>query len=157
MEKTCCVTGHREIPSGQQADVIRRLEQEVQQALDDGFTRFVSGFAQGVDQYFAQIVARLRQSNPSLRLEAAIPYRGRHMVLANAPQTKALLSACTDLYIASNKYARDVYLQRNRYMVEQSQRIIAVYDGRKNGGTAYTIRYAQAQGKEVREIQIAPH
>lgn len=35
-------------------------------------------------------------------------------------------------------------------MVDQSQRILAVYDGRATGGTAATLRYAE--GKEVRIV-----
>ena len=35
-------------------------------------------------------------------------------------------------------------------MVDQSQRILAVYDGRTTGGTAATLRYAA--GKEVRIV-----
>ena len=32
------------------------------------------------------------------------------------------------------------FIQRNRYMVGESKRVIAVYDGR--GGTLFTMRYA---------------
>lgn len=41
-------------------------------------------------------------------------------------------------------------MRRNRYMVNQSQRIIAVYDGRLCGGTAATVWYAK--GKDVRVV-----
>lgn len=36
---------------------------------------------------------------------------------------------------------------RNHYMVDHSQRVIAVYDGRSGGGTAATIRYARPDGR----------
>lgn len=45
-------------------------------------------------------------------------------------------------------------MQRNRFMVLQSRRVIAVYDGRERGGTLSTIRCAQRQNREVRIIQI---
>ena len=32
------------------------LRREIDSAVADGFTRFMSGFADGVDQYFAEIV-----------------------------------------------------------------------------------------------------
>lgn len=46
------------------------------------------------------------------------------------------------------------YHERNRYMVLSSDRVIAVYDGRSTGGTFYTIRFAQANEKEIRIIEI---
>ena len=39
-------------------------------------------------------------------------------------------------------------LRRNRYLVDHSARIIAVYDGML-GGTMYTLTYAMRQGLEV--------
>ena len=74
-EKTCCVTGHRDIPADQVDYVKQELRREVEKAIADGFTRFISGFAEGADQYFAEIVAEKRKDNPSIRLEAALPYR----------------------------------------------------------------------------------
>lgn len=41
-------------------------------------------------------------------------------------------------------------MRRNRYMVDQSQRVIAVYDVRLCGGTAATVWYAK--GKDVRVV-----
>ena len=51
--KTCCVTGHRDIPAGQVGQIKKSLEQEVDRAIRDGFTCFISGFADGVDLLFA--------------------------------------------------------------------------------------------------------
>ena len=42
----------------------------------------------------------------------------------------------------------------NRYMVEHSDRVIAVYDGRETGGTAKTIRFTHRMKKELREIPV---
>lgn len=60
-EKTCCVTGHRDIPVDRLAYVEQELRREVQAAIEDGFTRFISGFAEGVDLMFAAIVAEERR------------------------------------------------------------------------------------------------
>jgi len=43
---------------------------------------------------------------------------------------------------------------RNRYMVDESSRVIAVYDGREDGGTTYTINYANTQGRTVTVIEL---
>ena len=125
-KKTCCVTGHRDIPAREINRVKAALRREIEKAVTDGFARFMSGFAEGVDQYFAETVLELKKSHPALELIAVIPYQKR----------------------------LDSLREKNRYMVEHSDRVIAVYDGREKGGTAGTIRFAHAMEKELREIPV---
>ena len=47
--KTCCVTGHREIPAAEVAFVKQALRKEVALAIAEGFTHFLSGMAEGAD------------------------------------------------------------------------------------------------------------
>lgn len=54
-EKTCCVTGHRDVPVGKEQYVEEALRKEVLAAIAAGYTRFISGFADGVDLTFAAI------------------------------------------------------------------------------------------------------
>ena len=75
--KTCCVTGHRDIPVEKQGFVEDALRREVAAAIEDGYTRFISGFAAGVDLMFATVIAEAKKKNNGLFLEAAIPYAGR--------------------------------------------------------------------------------
>ena len=56
------------------------------------------------------------------------------------------------IYNYYEEYRPNVYAKRNRYMVEHSDRVIAVYDGREKGGTVGTIRLAHTMKKELREI-----
>lgn len=150
--KTCCVTGHRDIPAEQIGYIKKSLEQEVDRAISDGFTCFISGFACGIDLLFAEIVSERIAKNPALKLIAAIPYRRRLDTLQKSGRTKALIDLCAEIYIAAEEYHPSVYAKRNRYMVERSDRVIAVYDGREKGGTVGTIRLAHTMGKELREI-----
>lgn len=145
--KTCCVTGHRNIPA-KQVDTIRELlRQEILVAIGDGYTHFISGFAAGADLLFAELVAELKAAYP-ITLEAAIPYPGR---MKTPDETFQRLIRCCDVVkIHSDSYSKECYMRRNRYMVDQSQRVIAVYDGRPTGGTAATVRYAK--GKDVRVV-----
>ena len=75
--KTCCVTGHRDLPQKEINHVKTALRREIDSAVADGFTRFMSGFADGVDQYFAEIVLEKKKTNPALELIAVIPYQKR--------------------------------------------------------------------------------
>lgn len=152
--KTCCVTGHRDILAEQVSHIKRSLEQEVDRAISDGFTCFISGFADGADLLFAEIVAERIAKNPTLKLIAAIPYQMRLDTLRRAERTKALIDLCAEIYVVAEEYHPSVYAKRNRYMVERSNRVIAVYDGREKGGTVGTIRLAHTMKKELREITI---
>ena len=152
--KTCCVTGHRDIPAERIDHIKTSLEYEVDRAISDGFTCFISGFADGADLLFAGIVAERIAKNPTLKLIAAIPYRRRLDTLQKSGRTKALIDLCAEIYIAAEEYHPSVYAKRNRYMVERSDRVIAVYDGREKGGTAGTIRLAHSMKKDLVEIAV---
>ena len=138
--KTCCVTGHRDITMEKREYVEAALRREVEAAIQDGYTCFISGFAEGTDLIFAAAVAEAKRNNDGLFLEAAIPYE--------------LLSACDGVKVISDHYVPSCYMNRNRYMVSQSQRVITVYDGRGKGGTLFTLRNAHILGREVRLIEI---
>ena len=70
--KTCCVTGHRDLPQNEINKIKAALEHEIDAAVTDGFTCFMSGFADGVDQYFAELVLERKQTTPALELIAGV-------------------------------------------------------------------------------------
>lgn len=152
MGKTCCVTGHRDISADKLGYVEQELRREVEEAIADGYTRFLSGFAEGTDLIFAALVAEEKARHPELFLEAALPYAGR--LKTKDKRFHELLRLCDGLKVESQIYEPSCYMERNRYMVGQSQRVIAVYDGRKKGGTLFTMRYAHSLGRDVRVIAI---
>ena len=69
-------------------------------------------------------------------------------------QTRAMLEACAKVAVISEEWTSNVYMKRNRYMVSQADRVIAVYDGREKGGTVRTIRFAHQMKKVLREIPV---
>ena len=156
-EKVCGVTGHREIPAEYMEQAEQGLLREIEKAIADGYTYFISGFADGADQLFAGIVLEKAKENPVLHLEAAIPYRNRYKRLMEDERTRGMLEACTKVEVISEEWASNVYMKRNRYMVGQADRVIAVYDGREKGGTVSTIRMVHAQRKEMREVPVGPY
>lgn len=149
---TCCVTGHRDIPIDRITYVEQELQHEVLAAIEDGYTRFISGFAKGVDLMFASIVAEEKNHHPTITLEAAIPYAGR--LKTKDKRFHDLLRACNSIKVECQAYTPACFIQRNRYMVGQAQRVIAVYDGRERGGTLFTMRYAHTLGREIRVIKV---
>ena len=152
MSKTCCVTGHRDLPAGRLPEITAALSAEIDRAIAEGFDSFFSGFAEGVDLLFAKLVVQKSGDHPGLRLLAAIPFRQRFERLASDPETAALLDACAEVHVVSETYHDSVYRDRNRFMVDRSQLVIAVYDGRAGGGTTRTLAYARKTGRKARVL-----
>jgi len=152
MLRTCGITGHRAIDVSKIDDVKRELRREISEAIADGYTRFLSGMAEGVDLYFSEIVAELEEDNPTLTLEAVLAHPGR--LDSKDQDFHRLLKVCNSTVIRSPKYTPNCYLIRNRYIVIESSRVIAVYDGREKGGTVSTMRYASTLQRDLRVIRV---
>lgn len=150
--KACCVTGHRDIPAEKVEYVKTKLREEIETAIADGFTTFITGMAEGVDLLFAELVIEQKAKHPELFLEAAIPYQNR--LKTKDSLFRKCFEDCDGVHVQQEAYSSDCFMNRNRYMVSLSSRIIAVYDGREKGGTLFTMRYAHMMEREVREIRI---
>ena len=82
--KTCAFTGHRPKglgypeSDGRCAALKEKLRSLIIRLMEEeGVTHFISGMAQGVDMYAAEIVLDLKQTYPYITLECAIPYESR--------------------------------------------------------------------------------
>ena len=95
-----------------------------------------------------------KKENPALELIAVIPYRKRLDSLNEKGRTYKMLEACSEVVVVQEEYHPSVYSRRSRYMAERSDRVIAVYDGQKKGGTVRMIRFVHLLKKELREIPI---
>lgn len=149
--KICMVTGHREIPADKIESVREQLRTEIVRAIQNGYTHYISGFASGIDLYFAEIISELKNAY-NITLEAAIPYRKR--LNTKDKDFHRLLLDCNIIGVHSEKYTPACFMKRNRYMVQQSQLVIAVYDGRQSGGTLATMGYALTLGKDIKIILL---
>lgn len=156
-EKTCCFTGHRpeKLPWKSESDprctaLKERLRAAVEQAYADGFRHFICGMARGADFYFCEAVLALREDHPDVKVEAAIPCEEQAARWGEADRARyfALVERCDWETMVQRRYDRWCMLKRDRYMVDQASRIIAVYNGTL-GGTMYTVTYAVRQGLEL--------
>jgi uncharacterized phage-like protein YoqJ len=150
--KTCSFTGHREYPEGKVEYVRAAIRHEVKQAIEDGFTRFISGFAKGSDLTFAGIVLEFQDENSAITLEAALPYEGR--LAARDGWFQSLIKRCAEVHVVSERYSSQCYLFRNHFLVDNCERLSAVFDGRNRSGTAQTIRIAEKVGRDIRIIKL---
>lgn len=147
----CCFTGHRpEKLFLVDKEIIRELEREIELAIESGFTTFITGMARGVDIWAAEIVLKLRKKNKELHLICASPYEGFETRWSRDWQKrykKVMKKADLVKYI-SDKYTPSCFRIRNEWMVNHSNRVISVYNG-KAGGTRNTINYAKAKNVPV--------
>lgn len=155
-ETTCCFSGHRppRLPWGTDETHPRclalkaRLTQAVEGAYARGFRHFLCGMAQGADLYFGEAVLALAETHPDVTLEAAIPYEDQAAYWPPADQARrqAILNRCHLETVVQHAYSPGCLHRRNRYMVDRSAHLIAVYDGTPQGGTLSTLTYAMRQG-----------
>lgn len=152
---TCCFTGHRpgRLPWGARETDVRclalkaELAQRLEGIYEAGYRRFFCGMALGCDTYFAQAVLTLKEERPGVILEAAVPCASQADKWTRAQQLRysALLNDCDKVHILQQNYTADCMFRRNRYMVDRSSLLLAVFDGRPSG-TMNTLVYAQRQG-----------
>ena len=157
--QTCCFTGHRpdKLPWGTREDDPRclalkaRLAGALARAYGAGFRHFVCGMARGCDLYFVEAVLALREEHPGVTLEGARPCESQADSWPEGERRRyqELLDRCDYETLVQHHYDRFCMMRRNRYMVDRSARIIAVYDGVPKGGTAQTLAYALRQGLET--------
>ena len=158
-ENTCCFTGHRpdKLPWGADeadprcAGLKARLAQAVEEAYRAGFRHFLCGMAMGGDLYFAEAVLALRGRCPDLTLEGVRPCESQadRWPEAERARYQGILDRCDFETLVQHRYDRFCMMRRNRYMVDRSSRLIAVYNGVPKGGTAQTLLYAMKKGLYV--------
>ena len=156
-ELTCAFSGHRpeKLPWGNDEKDPRcmalkvQMEKALRALCQAGVRRYLCGMARGTDQYFLDILCRLREEYP-IKIMAAIPCPTQS---DRWPETERrsyyeALRRCDETKLLEDHYTKGCMLRRNRYMVEQAQILMTVFDG-SPGGTAATVAYAKARGLKL--------
>ena len=157
----CAFTGHRpeKLPFGRDeahpdcVQLKQRLSRVIVQLIGLGYSHFIAGAAQGVDTFAAEEVLSLKARFPQITLEIAVPCE--HQA---ARCSKADRKRCHQIRQAADcvtyMYAPNCLTPPNRYMVDQCDMLIAVYDGH-GGGTRCTMTYAHSVRKALLEMRSA--
>ena len=127
------------------------LEAQITALAEQGVTDFLSGMAQGVDLWSSQIVLDLQKKNPALKLHCVLPCKGQESKWTASAQERyrSLLAQDNEGVYVGQEYNRDCMLKRNRYLVDHSSILLAVYNGTWRSGTGATVRYAQKLKREI--------
>ncbi len=161
---SCCFTGHRpgKLPWGTDENdprclrLKKRLDEVLARVVDDGYSHFICGMAEGCDLYCAEAVLAMKRTHPQLTLEAAVPCptQANGWCSTQRERYRRILELCDYETMVQEKYTRECMQRRNRYMVDHASLLIALHDGLP-GGTRYTIEYALRRGVDVIDIPIA--
>ena len=132
------ITGHR-------PGRIVGEEQHIKKWIADCLTKMkcseaYSGMAMGTDQIFATVAEEME-----IPLICCYPYRRDRF----HPIEQRINARAKDVRFISEEYSKKSYWIRDKYMVDNCDVLLAVFDGEKVGGTWITVDYAQRIGKPV--------
>ena len=130
----------------------------------EGYDFFISGMSTGAGMWCAEDVLWLQQSFPSLKLICAIPFFGQEVMwrgwyqkeynhILSYSYKQVVISPSIEASADINQY----YLARNRWMVDHSDRLIAIYSddtAPARSGSRMTVQYARRKGCKI--IYIHP-
>lgn len=156
--QTCCFTGHRpdKLPWGlDEGDARcsaakRSLARELEALYRRGFRHFISGMAMGCDLYFAEAALALREKYPEVTIEGAVPCptQADRWPDPLRRRWRDILDRCDLETVVQQHYDRYCMHRRDRYMVDRSTAVLAVFNGTP-GGTQYTLNYAMDKKREI--------
>lgn len=154
-EKTCCFTGHRDLPEGHIRELSERTALEIRSLIaTEGVRFFGVGGAVGYDTLAASVLFELRKTEfPDIKVILVYPFDGFTKCWPPKQQEnyKKMLPNYDKVVCVSNTANRGAYLARDRHLVDGSAYCIT-YCTRNSGGTAYTVRYAKERGLKIRNI-----
>jgi uncharacterized phage-like protein YoqJ len=162
IEKTGCFTGHRPHKlfgynpnTTGNLRIIGSIRAEIIRHIDMGVDTFISGMALGVDMWSAIEVIKLKELYPHIKLVCAIPCIEQykkwkedsiieyHQILEQADEV---------IYVSDKPYTDKCMHDRDKWMVDRSKYVIAVYNGDTDGGTYITYKYAKKKSKIITKI-----
>jgi len=161
--KSCAFTGHRpkKFPwNYNEADarciaLKKALAEEIAKLVDAGYTDFFSDMAERTDAWAAMAVLALKKKNPVLRLHCILPCEGQAEGWSASARERyfSIPEQADEIVYVRREYSKGCMLERNRYLVDHADCLLAIYNGEWRGGTAMTVRYARKFGREIIILQ----
>ena len=132
------ITGHR---PGRIAGRENEIQEWIRrQLISNNCTEALSGMATGTDQIFAKIVEDM-----GIPLICCYPYKRNKF----HPVEDDINAKAYDVRFISDEYSRQSYWIRDKYMVDNCDILLAVFDGKQEGGTWITVDYAKKIDKPI--------
>lgn len=147
-------TGHRpdKIGGYRYCDLHEKIKTSISEVLISlKPTKVISGMALGVDQLACDVCLKL-----NIPIIAAVPFQGQEKIWPEESKKyyHSLLERCCEVkYVSPPGYAAWKMIERNKWMVDNSDTLIAVWNG-SSGGTKQCVEYAVFKSKKI--IYINP-
>jgi uncharacterized phage-like protein YoqJ len=130
-------------------NVSKHIEKELQSILDEYKPdSIISGMALGADTIWAELAIK-----NNIELIAAIPFKGQESRWPQKSQdrfNKILnYSKCKHVVVSDGEYSAYKMQIRNVYIVDNSDVMIAVWNGKEHGGTYNCLQYVKTKGKKL--------
>ena len=141
-KQTCCFTGHRNIPPGEQTKILTRVRHRLIPLIQSGIIYYGVGGALGFDTLVAEMLIELKKENGRLRIIEVLPFEGCRDRWTPEQQlhAKNLDKKMDKIVYVSKEPSKSAYLTRDRHLVDCSDYCIS-YCTKQTGGTAYTVKY----------------
>lgn len=155
----CCFTGHRpdKMDHGEK-EIKPLLEKAIDEAIENGYVTFITGMAEGVDIWAAEIVLERKKKNPNLHLICALPHPGfeKRRSMTEKMRFNRIIKNADLVKQINDHYFTGCYQIRNEWMVDHSSFVIAVFNSQKSG-TKNTVDYAKRKGIMLKNILREMH
>ena len=152
--QTCCLTGHRVIPPGEEKKIMVRARNILLRLIREKNVRFFGvGGAVGFDMLAAEFLLSLRdESEAQLKIISVLPYPAwretEDWTDELRAREEAILRASDKVVYVRPAYEKSVFLLRDRALVDGSAYCVS-YCNRPRTGTAYTVKYALSRGVKI--------
>jgi uncharacterized phage-like protein YoqJ len=131
--------------AGINPEVCNFLRKKIEQLHQEGFEEFICGGALGVDQWAADAVIEL-----GFKLTLSLPFAGYgenwpkesqdYLAVQKSKANKVVI-------VCEGEYKPHKNFERNKWMLNNSSVVVAVWTGAPDGGTASAVRGVIKAGK----------
>ena len=126
---------------GKQAEISNWLDIVLTDLIkEEKDVEFLCGGAEGADMLFGESAFWF----PHVKLKLCLPIKGYR-----GNQLDRLKRRAHEIYCVADEWGPGLNTKRDRYMVDNCDVLLAVWDGIKGGGTWSTIQYALKKKKEI--------
>ena len=168
---TCAVTGHRptrfkwkykENNNGCKR-LKKRMHDQFIALYEKGVRRFLVGGTIGVDQWAGEILLRLKEQPEysDIELVVVLPYPGhdKQWDPRSRERLSFLIQHSSKCVTVGRNAGQESFMQRNRYMVDHVDCLLAVYDGKQDSrsNTMQTVNYARKKNLPIIYIHPDTH
>ena len=153
MEYVCCFTGHRKIEARHEYCIVDILDKTIEKLISSGVTVFRVGGAMGFDTVVALKIIEKKRLYPHIALHLCLPCKNQTERWKDYEKKvyEYVMGQADDVNYVAEKYYKGCMMARNRRLADGADFCVS-YCGSEEGGTAYTVNYANSQKLKIINI-----